>query len=341
MANHLMPNLVQTFVDSNGDALAGGKVYTYEAGTSTPLVTYNSSVESVPNQNTNPVILDANGQANIWLKNQAYKIVLTDADDNVLVTRDNVTHIATGSIETTLLDDDSVSTIKVQNEAITTAKVDDEAITNQKIAPDAVDGTKIEDESIDSEHYVDGSIDREHLAADIVNGTKIADDSIDSEHYVDGSIDTAHLSDGVVTRGKINTYFETATVATDASLTNGETKTILDMPVTGHLVRITVYAGQLEIQKSGLSSSGVHLQYSADNSSWSTIGTLFNITTAVFTDYWRNFTHHINPDGVNVQSGAFICTHTPAAGTAYYRLLASGTDAMAINEALSILVEEL
>ena len=169
---HLMPSLIQTFVDANGDALAGGKVYFYEAGTSTPLAAYQDQGETIPN--TNPVILDANGQANIWLVNQAYKIVLTDADDNTLVTRDNVTHIATGSILTALLADDAVTSVKISNSAVTTAKIDDEAVTNQKLAPDAVNGAKIADDSIDSEHYVDGSIDTAHIAAGAVTIDKIA-----------------------------------------------------------------------------------------------------------------------------------------------------------------------
>ena len=167
-----MPQLVQTFVDENGEPLSGGKLYTYEAGTSTPLATYQDQGETTPK--TNPIILDANGQSNIWLKNQAYKLVLTDADENVLVTRDHVTHIATGSIVTSLLDDEAVSTVKIQDEAVTTAKIDDEAVTLQKMAPDSVDGSKIEDESIDSEHYVAGSIDTEHLANGAVTQEKIS-----------------------------------------------------------------------------------------------------------------------------------------------------------------------
>lgn len=75
-------------LDSVGSPLAGGKLYSYQAGTSTPLETYTDSTEAAAN--TNPVILNASGEANVWLKPQGYKLVLTDADDVVQWTVDNV-----------------------------------------------------------------------------------------------------------------------------------------------------------------------------------------------------------------------------------------------------------
>lgn len=76
MANPLYYPVFRAF-DSNGAPLAGGKVYTYEAGTSTPKVSYTDSTMTV--QNTNPVILDAEGSAPIWVSG-SYKINLTDAN---------------------------------------------------------------------------------------------------------------------------------------------------------------------------------------------------------------------------------------------------------------------
>ena len=67
---------------------AGYKVFSYAAGTSTPLPTYTSSALSVANPN--PVILDANGEAQIWLSNATYKIVLQDAAGVTVWTIDNV-----------------------------------------------------------------------------------------------------------------------------------------------------------------------------------------------------------------------------------------------------------
>lgn len=64
--------------DANGAPLAFGKVYTYEAGTLTPKDTYTDFDKN--GTNTNPVELDAAGEADIWLDGN-YKIKLTDEND--------------------------------------------------------------------------------------------------------------------------------------------------------------------------------------------------------------------------------------------------------------------
>lgn len=88
MTTSFSPVLLQLF-DDRGDLLAGGKVYTYEAGTSTPLATYQDLGGLVAN--TNPVVLNSAGRANIRLTNAVqYKIILKDADGNTIATQDNV-----------------------------------------------------------------------------------------------------------------------------------------------------------------------------------------------------------------------------------------------------------
>lgn len=74
--------------DSNGDPLNGGKLYTYEAGTSTPKATYTNAGGAV--SNANPVILDASGYANVWLGTGGYKFILKDSADNTLWTIDDI-----------------------------------------------------------------------------------------------------------------------------------------------------------------------------------------------------------------------------------------------------------
>jgi len=80
-----------------GSALSGFKVNTYAAGTATPQATYTDSTLAVAN--ANPVVMDANGQANIWLGNLAYKFVGTDVAGTVLWTVDNVTQASLGSLQ--------------------------------------------------------------------------------------------------------------------------------------------------------------------------------------------------------------------------------------------------
>lgn len=72
---------------STGAPLPGALLYFYESGTATPLDTYSDSTLSTPN--TNPVVADQYGMfGEIFLKNQAYKVVLKDADDNEQWTAD-------------------------------------------------------------------------------------------------------------------------------------------------------------------------------------------------------------------------------------------------------------
>ena len=73
---------------NNGAPLAGGKLYTYEAGTSTPKTTYTTAAGT--SANANPVILDANGYANVWLDSGAYKFILKDSADVTLWTIDDI-----------------------------------------------------------------------------------------------------------------------------------------------------------------------------------------------------------------------------------------------------------
>lgn len=71
---------------SDGTVNAGGKVYFYEPGTSTPKDTYTTSDLSVAN--TNPLTLNAAGRGKAWL-NGAYYIRVFDADGNLLDEEDN------------------------------------------------------------------------------------------------------------------------------------------------------------------------------------------------------------------------------------------------------------
>lgn len=76
--------------DASGVPLAGGLLYTYAAGTTTPLATYTDSTGGTAN--TNPVVLDSSGQANVWLtQGTAYKLVLENSVGVVQWTVDQVT----------------------------------------------------------------------------------------------------------------------------------------------------------------------------------------------------------------------------------------------------------
>jgi len=80
------------FFDGNGEPLSGGKVNWYDAGTSTPKDSWIDEAESAAA--TNPVILDQEGrvpspQEGMWISG-SYKMIITDSDDNVITTIDNI-----------------------------------------------------------------------------------------------------------------------------------------------------------------------------------------------------------------------------------------------------------
>jgi hypothetical protein len=80
------------FLDNSGSVLTGGLIYTYAAGTTTPLATYTSNLGT--SAHPNPIVLDASGRVpggEIWLTTGlGYKFVLKDANNVLLGTYDNV-----------------------------------------------------------------------------------------------------------------------------------------------------------------------------------------------------------------------------------------------------------
>jgi hypothetical protein len=76
------------FSDSNGKPLAGGFLYSYAAGTTTPLQTYVDSTTGA--LNTNPVVLDSTGSATVFLGANVYKLVLQNSSHVQQWSADNI-----------------------------------------------------------------------------------------------------------------------------------------------------------------------------------------------------------------------------------------------------------
>lgn len=84
-----VPFVKAQWFDENGDPLAGGLLYTFEGGTDTPLPTYTTAALNV--ENSNPVELDAEGRANVFVPaGIPYKFVMHDAADVELWSVDSV-----------------------------------------------------------------------------------------------------------------------------------------------------------------------------------------------------------------------------------------------------------
>lgn len=77
----LLPNGKQTFVDQNGQPIAGGTVNFYVPGGTTPKTTWVDSGEAVAN--ANPVVLDAAGRAVIYGSGQ-YRELVKDQYGNII-----------------------------------------------------------------------------------------------------------------------------------------------------------------------------------------------------------------------------------------------------------------
>ncbi len=80
-----------TFLGNTGLPLAGGLLYTYQAGSSTPLATYQDNNGLIAN--ANPIVLGTDGKlpSELWLTyGYNYKLVLKDSNNVLINTYDNI-----------------------------------------------------------------------------------------------------------------------------------------------------------------------------------------------------------------------------------------------------------
>ncbi len=88
-----------SIIDTDSSVGVGWKIGTYATGTTTPKSTYPTAADAgaLTNPNANPVVAGADGRfAPIWFTDPNYKIVLTDENDVVKVTRDPA--VSSGSV---------------------------------------------------------------------------------------------------------------------------------------------------------------------------------------------------------------------------------------------------
>ena len=85
-----------TSFNALGQILSGGLLYTYQAGSSTPLATYTTVNGTIAN--ANPIVLGTDGKLpnELWLQyGYSYKFVLQDANNNLVATYDNIAGLLT------------------------------------------------------------------------------------------------------------------------------------------------------------------------------------------------------------------------------------------------------
>lgn len=104
------------FLDANGNPLSYGLLYTYFAGTTVPKTTYTTAAQTTAN--TNPIVLDSRGEANVWLlAGEAYKFTLQNSSGVLQYTVDQVT--AAGTMSTQNADSVAITGGSISNVTIT------------------------------------------------------------------------------------------------------------------------------------------------------------------------------------------------------------------------------
>ena len=110
----VIPSPVFTGLDTNGDPVAGGKLHTYAAGTTTNQATY--SDVNLTSANANPVVLDAAGRATLYIPAGAsFKYVLKSSTDVTIWTADNINAVPTSTVtlDVTVTAGEALSALKV------------------------------------------------------------------------------------------------------------------------------------------------------------------------------------------------------------------------------------
>jgi len=102
------------YLDADGDPYSGGKLYFYEAGTSTPLAVYKTASGTA---HSSPIVLDSQGRIpdsdGIFLgTGDSYKVVLHDSSDVEVFSIDNlVTYGGDGTITFAMIQDLSANVL--------------------------------------------------------------------------------------------------------------------------------------------------------------------------------------------------------------------------------------
>jgi hypothetical protein len=97
MAGTLTPTPYQTVLDSDGVAVSGAKIYTYEAGTTTNATTYTTSALSVAN--ANPIVADSAGRYVAYLAaGQNLRFIIKTSADVTIDDQDNIQAVPGASV---------------------------------------------------------------------------------------------------------------------------------------------------------------------------------------------------------------------------------------------------
>jgi hypothetical protein len=243
----------------DGAPLSGGRVYCYNAGSSTPKNVYNDVGLTIASEN--PVILDENGKA-IKYALGSYKLVIKDANDSTLYTYDNLTYgfnpesvtaDYSGSIYLASMGGDSSSiqgsttlTTPISSltegmrfvfqspfdcEADATIAIDEADAVDLYIADGSTPVT--EGYIVEGQFYeivfdgsgfrvlsTTGAIGTDKIGTGVVAGSNMQTGAVDTAQLNDGAVTTDKLANGAVTTDKVaNGAVDTTQIKDDAVTT--------------------------------------------------------------------------------------------------------------------------
>jgi hypothetical protein len=230
------PVIIHQFFDNDGVPLAFGKVYTYGAGTLTPQAAY-EDVLGTPH--ANPIILDADGRATIFISGLSYKFIVKTADNTTLYTVDGISE---GSL--TLVEGDVMGT------------TDEQDVSNK--AFDNSNSFEVKDTSLNIQSQGDATKKFHFLASGITAGQNRAVTIPDSDFTVVGVALTQTLTNKTLTSPTINTpTINTPTIATPA-ITAGTSVNMVQSDRT----KVNAYAADgaitIETSQAMLTKAGVN-----------------------------------------------------------------------------------
>lgn len=325
----LTPVAKMQFLDVTGAPLVGGLLYTYAAGTTTPQASYTDSTGA--QANTNPVVLDARGEANIWLASSTYKFRLCASDNTELWTVDNIS-APTSSLSPVLsgnvtIDSDSAGPALKITQTGTGPVLRVQDAVDPDVTPFLIDstgqvgiGTQAPSTALDVN---DGVI---QLSSSGTSRTTISADSSNSTINSPGSRGLL-LATGGTTRVTISSAgvvtFSGATVFSGGATITGNVAVTGTLSSTGAL---TVSSGGAAI--TGNSSVSGTLTATTFSGAWANIpaGTVMLFVQTAAPTGWTKSTAH-NDKALRVVSGAASSGGSVAFTSAFTSQAVTGTNA--------------
>lgn len=217
------------FFDSNGTPLAGGLLYVYTAGTTTPATTWTTNSGAVAN--TNPIVLNAAGRTpyEIWLNSGVtYKFALYTSTSVLIGTYDNIPAIDDPTVFNNLITVAGTNTLIGTSVPPYTSYVAGMTLSFIPVATNT-GAVTIDVDGLGAKNLYVGSS-TAMVGGELVTGriAQIEYDGVRFQLYqasisiADGSIGTAKLADGAVTTIKIADLNVTTAKIADVNVTTAK-----------------------------------------------------------------------------------------------------------------------